>query len=78
MAAELLRGCLEGAGLTCALYAREPQRANLVASARSGSEGPSVLLLCHTDTVVADPQEWAVDPWSGELRDGCVGAAPST
>ena len=24
------------------------------------------------DTVLADPAEWSVDPWSGELRDGCV------
>ena len=71
-AAELLRGYLEGAGLTCELYAREPQRANLVARLPGRGEGPSVLLLCHTDTVVADPEEWSVDPWSGELRDGCV------
>jgi acetylornithine deacetylase/succinyl-diaminopimelate desuccinylase-like protein len=30
------------------------------------------LLLSHTDTVVADPAEWLVDPWSGEVRDGEV------
>jgi acetylornithine deacetylase/succinyl-diaminopimelate desuccinylase-like protein len=24
------------------------------------------------DTVLANPAEWTVDPWSGELRDGCV------
>ena len=22
--------------------------------------------------MLADPEEWTVDPWSGELRDGCV------
>ena len=71
-AAELLRGYLEGAGLTCELYAREPARANLVARLRGRGEGPSVLLLCHTDTVVADPDEWSVDPWSGVLQDGCI------
>ena len=71
-AAELLRGYLEGAGLTCELYAREPERANLVARLPGRGEGPSVLLLCHTDTVVADPEEWSVDPWSGEVRDGCI------
>jgi acetylornithine deacetylase/succinyl-diaminopimelate desuccinylase-like protein len=32
--------------------------------------GPSLLFLCHTDTVVADAAEWEVDPWSGEVRDG--------
>jgi acetylornithine deacetylase/succinyl-diaminopimelate desuccinylase-like protein len=71
-AAELLRGYLEGAGLTCELYAREAERANLVARLPGRGEGPSVLLLCHTDTVVADPEEWSVDPWSGLLQDGCV------
>jgi acetylornithine deacetylase/succinyl-diaminopimelate desuccinylase-like protein len=24
------------------------------------------------DTVLADAADWSVDPWSGELRDGCV------
>ena len=24
------------------------------------------------DTVLADADDWSVDPWSGELRDGCV------
>jgi acetylornithine deacetylase/succinyl-diaminopimelate desuccinylase-like protein len=24
------------------------------------------------DTVLADPDDWSVDPWSGELKDGCV------
>ena len=30
-------------------------------------------LLGHVDTVLANPGEWEVCPWSGELRDdGCV------
>jgi acetylornithine deacetylase/succinyl-diaminopimelate desuccinylase-like protein len=56
----------------CELYARVPERANLVARIPGRGEGPSLLLLSHTDTVLADPAEWSVDPWSGELRDGCV------
>ena len=27
-------------------------------------------MLAHTDTVRADPEEWARDPWSGDLVDG--------
>jgi len=54
------------------LYAKEPHRANLVARLPGTGDGPSLLLLSHTDTVVADPAEWQVDPWSGELRDGEV------
>jgi acetylornithine deacetylase/succinyl-diaminopimelate desuccinylase-like protein len=69
-AAILLRDYLEGAGLECCLLAREPHRANLVARLRGRGEGPSLMLTGHTDTVLADPAEWSVDPWSGELRDG--------
>ncbi len=71
-AAELLRGYLEPVGVECELYARSPERANLVARIRGRGEGPSLLLLSHTDTVLADPAEWSVDPWSGEVRDGAV------
>ncbi len=47
-----------------------PERANLVARLPGRGGGPSLILLSHTDTVVADASEWQVDPWSGELRDG--------
>jgi acetylornithine deacetylase/succinyl-diaminopimelate desuccinylase-like protein len=72
IAAELLRAYLQDSGVGCELYALEPERANLVARIPGRGEGPSLLLLSHTDTVVAEPAEWSVDPWSGELRDGCV------
>ena len=71
-AAELLRDYLEPHGVECALFAREPHRANLVARIPGHGTGPRLLLLSHTDTVLADPAEWQVDPWSGALRDGCV------
>jgi acetylornithine deacetylase/succinyl-diaminopimelate desuccinylase-like protein len=71
-AAELLRDYLQPFGVECELFAREPHRANLVARLPGRGEGPSLLLLSHTDTVLADPAEWQVDPWSGELRDGEV------
>jgi acetylornithine deacetylase/succinyl-diaminopimelate desuccinylase-like protein len=47
-----------------------PERANLVARLRGTGAGPSLALLSHTDTVLADPAEWQIDPWSAELRDG--------
>ena len=69
IAAELLRAYLVDAGVECELYARVPERANIVARI-PGRGGPTLALISHTDTVRADPEEWAVDPWSGELRDG--------
>ncbi|HEY6032119.1 MAG TPA: M20/M25/M40 family metallo-hydrolase [Gaiellaceae bacterium] len=71
-AAEHLRGYLERNGVACELYARVPERASLVARIPGTGDGPSLCLLSHTDTVLADPAEWQVDPWSGELRDGVV------
>ena len=67
-AAELLREYLGDNGVACELYAKVPERANLVARI-PGRGGPSLMLLSHTDTVLADPGEWQVDPWSGELRN---------
>jgi acetylornithine deacetylase/succinyl-diaminopimelate desuccinylase-like protein len=71
-AQDWLRGLLEPAGFECELLAGVPGRPNLVARLRSGSDGPALCLLGHVDTVLADPAEWSVDPWSGELRDGYV------
>jgi acetylornithine deacetylase/succinyl-diaminopimelate desuccinylase-like protein len=69
-AAELLREYLEDNGVRCELYAKVPERANLVARIPGRNGGPRLLLLSHTDTVLADPGEWSADPWSGEVRDG--------
>jgi len=71
-AAELLRDYLGDSGVRCELLARESGRANLVARLPGSGGGPSLLFLSHTDTVLADPTEWTVGPWSGELRDGQV------
>jgi acetylornithine deacetylase/succinyl-diaminopimelate desuccinylase-like protein len=71
-AAELLRDYLESAGVECRLYARDPSRANLVARIPGRGDGPSLAMLSHTDVVLADPAEWARDPFAGELVDGEV------
>src|SRR5262245_3840483 len=71
-AAELLRDYLGDHGVACELYARVPERANLVARIAGRGDGPSLLLLSHTDVVLADPAEWHLDPFGGELRNGEV------
>ncbi|MDQ2984689.1 MAG: M20/M25/M40 family metallo-hydrolase [Actinomycetota bacterium] len=68
-AAELLRDYLGDNGLEVELYAKVPERANLVTRIPGLRDGPKLLLLSHTDTVLADAAEWQLDPWSGELRD---------
>jgi acetylornithine deacetylase/succinyl-diaminopimelate desuccinylase-like protein len=71
-AQELLKGMLEGAGFECELLEAVEGRPNLVARLEGGSDGPRLCYLGHVDTVLARPDEWSVDPWSGELHDGCV------
>ena len=71
-AQEFLKEMLEAAGFDCELLAAVPGRPNLVARLRGGSDGPGLCFLGHVDTVLADASDWSVDPWAGELRDGCV------
>ena len=72
LVAELLRDYLEAAGVECALYARTPERANLVARIRGRADGPSLAFLSHTDVVLARPEDWQRDPFGGELVDSVV------
>jgi acetylornithine deacetylase/succinyl-diaminopimelate desuccinylase-like protein len=67
-----LRELLEKAGFECEFLSAVEGRPNLVARLRGGSDGPTLCYLGHCDTVLADPDDWTVDPWSGELRDGWV------
>ena len=71
-AAEILREYLGDHGVEAELYAKVPERANLVARIPGTGGGPRLVLLSHTDTVLADPEEWEVDPWSGDVRDGQI------
>ena len=70
-AAHLLRDYLARNGVACELVARTPDRANLIARLPGGA-GPSIMLTGHTDTVLADPDEWSRDPWCGDVVDGEV------
>jgi acetylornithine deacetylase/succinyl-diaminopimelate desuccinylase-like protein len=72
VAQEYLKGLLEGAGFEVELLGAQPDRPNLIARLRGASDGPALTYLGHVDTVLADPSDWSVDPWSGELREDCV------
>ena len=72
LAAEVLRDYLDSAGVECELYARSPERANLVARIRGRGDGPSLALLSHTDVVLADAREWEHEPFGGEVVGGEV------
>jgi acetylornithine deacetylase/succinyl-diaminopimelate desuccinylase-like protein len=71
-AQEFLRGYLEEAGFECELLAAEESRPNLIARLPGEAGGPTLGYLSHVDTVLAKPDEWSHDPWSGDVADGFV------
>lgn len=72
VAQEHLAGMLVGAGLEVELLGRTPERPNLVARLRGTGDGPTLCLLSHVDTVLANPAEWTQDPWGGAEVDGVI------
>ena len=72
-AAEFVAGVLTDAGLTPRILESAPGRANVVARlAGADPTLPALLVQGHLDVVPADPADWTVHPFSGEVRDDCV------
>jgi len=69
-AAEYLRSIAGRHGIPCELLGGDSSRLNFVARLKgSGKERP-LLLMAHTDVVLADRGQWSADPYAGEIRDG--------
>jgi acetylornithine deacetylase/succinyl-diaminopimelate desuccinylase-like protein len=69
---EYLRDYLTEAGFECEMDGVEDERPNLIARLPGESDGPVLGYLSHVDTVLASPEDWSRDPWSGEQHDGHV------
>ncbi|MDJ0335058.1 M20/M25/M40 family metallo-hydrolase [Salinibacterium sp. G-O1] len=72
-AAEYLGAILEGMGLTTEYVDAAPRRTSVIARV-PGADGskPALVVHGHTDVVPADPANWSVDPFAGEIRDGLL------
>ncbi|MFJ1589569.1 M20/M25/M40 family metallo-hydrolase [Kitasatospora albolonga] len=72
-AAEYAAERLAGAGLEPVLLERTPGRTNVVARIPGTDPTADALLVHgHLDVVPAEPADWSVHPFSGEVRDGVV------
>lgn len=69
-AAEFLAGYLGEAGIECELAGPDPARLNLIARLPGTGDGPSLMLMAHTDVVPAPPDNWTVPPFEATVRDG--------
>ncbi|MFJ9048791.1 M20/M25/M40 family metallo-hydrolase [Streptomyces bacillaris] len=72
-AAEYVAERLADAGIEPTLLERTPGRTNVVARIPGTDPSADALLVHgHLDVVPAEPADWSVPPFSGEVRDGVV------
>ncbi|MCZ4123738.1 M20/M25/M40 family metallo-hydrolase [Streptomyces sp. H39-S7] len=72
-AAEYVAQQLSDAGIEPLILESAPGRANVVARIEGSDPGADALLVHgHLDVVPAEPADWSVHPFSGEIRDGVV------
>jgi acetylornithine deacetylase/succinyl-diaminopimelate desuccinylase-like protein len=70
-AAEYVAGLLDEVGLVPEIRESAPGRASVVARFEGTDPSRNALLVHgHLDVVPAEPSEWSVHPFSGEIRDG--------
>lgn len=70
--AEFLGSILRDAGIDFKLYESAPGRSSLLARIKGSGEGKPLILLNHIDVVPANPENWQVHPFSGEIADGFI------
>lgn len=66
---DYLRGVLEKEGIETRVFARDPQRPNLVARLRGSGRLRPLLIMGHTDVVPVDATKWKFPPFAA-TRDG--------
>jgi acetylornithine deacetylase/succinyl-diaminopimelate desuccinylase-like protein len=72
-AAEYLGAHLEKLGLKTTYVDAADGRTSVVSRvAGSDSSLPALVVHGHTDVVPADPENWSVDPFGGEIKDGML------
>lgn len=72
-AAEYIADRLKALDLDVTMLESEPNRVSLVTRISGANQDkPALVVHGHTDVVPADPADWSVDPFSAEIRDGCI------
>lgn len=70
LAAEFFHRLFDAAGIPNTIYTYAPGRANLYAILKGDGTLRPLILLNHTDVVRAEPQNWRLPPFSGDILDG--------
>ena len=68
-AVEYLKQVLDKEGIAYQVFAKDPQRPNLVARIKGNGKKKPILIMGHTDVVTVDAKKWTFPPF-GAVRDG--------
>jgi acetylornithine deacetylase/succinyl-diaminopimelate desuccinylase-like protein len=71
-AARWLAHLLQREGIEVRIFEPAPGKANLYARLPGDGSARPIILLNHMDVVLASPEFWTVDPFSGVIKDGYV------
>lgn len=71
-AARWLSEALQREGIESRIFEPAPGKANLYARLAGDGSGRPIVLLNHMDVVLASPEFWTVDPFSGVIKDGYI------
>src|SRR3989441_3549773 len=72
VAARWLAAVLQRDGIEARIFEPAPGKANLYARLAGDGSARPLILLNHMDVVLASPEYWTVDPFSGVIKDGYV------
>src|SRR5256885_7286202 len=72
VAARWLAEVLRRDGIEARIFEPTPGKANLYARLAGDGSSRPIILLNHMDVVLASPEYWSVDPFSGLTKDGYI------
>ena len=71
--AKYIVASLAEVGIEAKIYESAPKRCNVIARINgSNPDKPGLVVHGHIDVVPANAAEWSVDPFAGEIKDGCI------
>jgi acetylornithine deacetylase/succinyl-diaminopimelate desuccinylase-like protein len=63
---------LKDAGLETSIFAKDPNRPNLITRLKGRGAAAPLMLYGHVDVVTAEDQDWTHPPFEGKIEDGYI------
>ena len=71
--AKYIVASLAEVGINANIYESAPKRCNVIARIKGRNpDRPGLVVHGHIDVVPANAADWSVDPFGGEIKDGCI------